>query len=426
MEPGRNGAEVFGLLRPCAHGAQKYGIDAAEWRAHLCGLCLGLRDGHGQLARATTNKDALVLSMLTEAQSGSAARATAAPCPLRGMRRASVVTADSPGVQLATTASLLLAAAKIRDHVDDGEVAGLARKPLAKAAARWGREARAGAARIGLDVDPLVAALDAQVRLEQETKELVAVGAAARPAGFVPEPLAGSPDWRSAMAPSGDPLDRLTAPTQLCASAFFAHTAVLAERPDNIDALRAAGWQFGRIAHLADAVADYDDDVANNRFNPLAATGTTVPEAYELLRQSNSRLRAAVAEAELSRVPTVRWMLLDPLTAVLRRLGSGPGTLAAHTCSVSPESAERAEVRAHRHGTGHRPPTRRPGIGESLALILGVYCTGYACCADHTQPCTGERKDAWIKNCDCSDCGECDCGCCNCGDCGCCNCGCDC
>ncbi|MGK8511346.1 hypothetical protein ACRS5S_26090 [Nocardia asiatica] len=197
-------------------------------------MCLGLRDGHGQLARATTNKDALVLSMLTEAQSGSAARATAAPCPLRGLRRASVVTADSPGVQLATTASLLLAAAKIRDHVDDGEVAGLARKPLAKAAARWGREARAGAARIGLDVDPLVAALDAQVRLEQETKELVAVGAAARPAGFVPEPLAGSPDWRSAMAPSGDPLDRLTAPTQLCASAFFAHTAVLAERPDNI------------------------------------------------------------------------------------------------------------------------------------------------------------------------------------------------
>nr|WP_280249863.1 DUF5685 family protein [Nocardia abscessus] len=423
---------MFGLLRPCAHGAQKYGIDAAEWQAHLCGLCLGLREGHGQLARATTNKDALVLSMLTEAQSGSAARVTAAPCPLRGMRRASVVTAGSPGVQLATTASLLLAAAKIRDHVDDGDVAGLARRPLAKAAARWGREARAGAARIGLDVDPLVAALDVQVRLEQEAKEPVAVGgsreAAARSAGYVPEPLAASPHWRAAMAPSADPLDRLTAPTQLCASAFFAHTAVLAERPDNIEALRAAGWQFGRIAHLADAVADYDDDATHGRFNPLAATGTTVPKAYDLLRQSNSRLRAAVAEAELSRVPTVRWMLLDPLTAVLRRLGGGLGTFAAHTCSVSPDTAEspRAEVRAHRRGTGHRPPTRRPGVGESLALILGGYCTGYACCADHTQPCTGERKDAWIKNCDCSDCGECDCGCCNCGDCGCCDCGCDC
>ncbi len=435
---------MFGLLRPCAHGAQKYGIDSTEWRAHLCGLCLGLRDGHGQLARATTNKDALVLSMLTEAQSGSASRTTAAPCPLRGMRRASVVTADAPGVQLATTASLLLAAAKIRDHVDDGEVVALARRPLAKAAARWAGEARAGAARIGLDVEPLVAALDAQVRLELEAKELAAVGAsrAAGPhmGGFMPESLVSSPHWQSAMAPSADPLERLTAPTQLCASAFFAHTAVLADRPDNVEALREAGWQFGRIAHLADAVTDYDEDSARDNFNPLAATGTTLSEAYDLLRQSNSRLRTAVAAAELSRVPTVRWMLLDPLTSVLRRIGGGLGTLAAHTCSISHDTAglrakeltpgqlPHAEVRPRMHRTGHRPPTRRPGIGESLALILGGYCTGYACCADHTQPCTGERKDAWIKNCDCGDCGECDCGCCNCGDCGCCNCdcGCDC
>ncbi|WP_454199844.1 DUF5685 family protein [Nocardia sp. Marseille-Q1738] len=429
---GGNGAEVFGLLRPCAHGAQKYGIDSTDWRAHLCGLCLGLRDGHGQLARATTNKDALVLSMLTEAQSGSAPRTTAAPCPLRGMRRASVAAADSPGVQLATTASLLLAAAKIRDHVDDGEVAALARGPLAKAATRWAGEARAGAARIGLDVEPLVAALDAQVRLEQEAKELVAVGgssaAALRAGGFVPESLAASSHWQSAMASSADPLDRLTAPTQLCASAFFAHTAVLADRPDNVEALREAGWQFGRIAHLADAVADYDEDLSRDNFNPLAATGTTLHEAYDLVRQSNSRLRTAIAAAELSRVPTVRWMLLDPLASVLRRIGSGLGTLAAHSCSVSHDSAglPHAEAHLHMHRTGHRPPTRRPGIGESLALILGAYCTGYACCADHTQPCTGERKDAWIKDCDGGDCG--DCGCCDCGNCGCCNCdcGCDC
>ncbi|MGO4616150.1 DUF5685 family protein [Nocardia sp. 2YAB30] len=416
---------MFGLLRPCAHGAQKYGIDAAEWRTHLCGLCLGLRDGHGQLARATTNKDALVLSMLTEAQSGSVARTTAAPCPLRGMRRASVATADSPGVRLATTASLLLAAAKIRDHVDDGDVAVLTRRPLAKAATRWAGQARAGAARIGLDLEPLVAALGVQVHLEQATKDSGNVRNSSTTTGFVPESLAASSHWRSAMAPSADPLTRLTAPTQLCASEFFAHTAVLADRPDNVDALREAGWQFGRIAHLADAVADYDDDLARNNFNPLAATGTTVPEAYDLLRQSNSSLRAAIAAAELSRATTVRWMLLDPLTSVLRRLGSGIGTVVAHTCSASRDTA--GLPHAHARGTGHRPPTRRPGVGESLALILGAYCTGYACCADHTQPCTGERKDAWIKDCDCDggcgdccSCGDCDCDCCDCGcDCGC-------
>ncbi|QIS06841.1 regulator [Nocardia brasiliensis] len=382
---------MFGLLRPCAHGAAKYGIDAAQWRSHLCGLCLGLRDEHGQLARATTNVDAIVLSVLTEAQAGGPQRRTeAGRCALRGMRRASVAAADSPGVRLASTASLLLASAKIRDHVDDGDAAALARAPLARTSARWAGQARASARRIGLDVDPLLAALGEQARLERAAQQLAAVDRT-------------------------DALAALTLPTQLCASEFFAHTAVLAERPENVDALRAAGRQFGRIAHLADAVQDYERDLARGRFNPLAATGTTMPQAYELLRESDARLRDAVADAELDQVPTVRWMLLDPLTSVLRKLTRGVGAAVAHSCGVSAEDAPRAQR------SGYQKPTRRPGVGESLALILGAYCTGYACCADHTQPCTGERKDAWIKNCDC---GGCDCGGCDCCDCDCCGCDC--
>ncbi|WP_280394602.1 DUF5685 family protein [Nocardia brasiliensis] len=391
---------MFGLLRPCAHGAAKYGIDAAQWRSHLCGLCLGLRDEHGQLARATTNVDAIVLSVLTEAQTGGAVQRTeAGRCALRGMQRASVASASSPGVRLATTASLLLASAKIHDHVADGDAGVLARAPLAQAATRWAGQARVSAQQIGLDVAPLVAALGAQSRLERAAQELAVVDRT-------------------------DALTSLTIPTQLCASEFFAHTAVLAERPENVDALRAAGWQFGRIAHLADAVQDYEQDLARGRFNPLAATGTTMPQAYDLLRESDARLRESVADAELDQVPTVRWMLLDPLTAVLRKLTRGIGAAVAHSCAVTSEDAA-AGPRAQR--TGHRPPTRRPGIGESLTLILGAYCTGYACCADHTQPCTGERKDAWIKNCDCSGCSDGGCGgCCESDCCGCDCCGCDC
>ncbi|MFG1790454.1 DUF5685 family protein [Nocardia sp. NPDC049149] len=402
---------MFGLLRPCAHGAAKYGIDRAEWRAHLCGLCLGLRDGHGQLARATTNVDAL-----TEAQrSGDPSRTTAGRCALRGMQRASVATADSPGVQLATTASLLLASAKIRDHVADGDARALARTPMAKAAARWAGQARESAQRIGLDVEPLVAALGAQTQLE-------AAALAGASTIRVPEPLAASRFWREAMSDDAEPLAWTTAPTQLCASEFFAHTAVLADRPDNIDALRAAGWQFGRIAHLADAVQDYEQDQARGRFNPLAATGTSMPQAYDLLRESNSRLHEAVAAAELDQVPTVRWMLLDPLASALRKLGHGIGSVVGHACNVS---HERADVRLDSRDTRHR----RPGLSESLTLILGSYCTGYACCAEHTSPCTGERKEPWINKCDCSscDCSGCDCGCgdggcCDC--CGCCDCSC--
>lgn len=325
--------------------------------------------------------------MLTEVQAeGAVERSTAGRCALRGMQRASVASANSPGVRLAATASLLLASAKIRDHVDDGDASVLARTPMAKAASRWAGQARVSAQRIGLDVEPLVAALNTQTQLERAARDL----------------------------DDPDSLTRLTAPTQLCASEFFAHTAVLADRPDNIDALRTAGWQFGRIAHLADAVQDYEKDLARGRFNPLAATGTTMPQAYDLLRESDSRLREAVAAAELDAIPTVRWMLLDPLSSVLRRLGHGIGGVVGHACGVA---NDRADVQMHSRRTG-----RRPGLGESLTLILGSYCTGYACCAEHTQPCTGERKDPWINNCDCggcADCCDCGCGCCDCCDCSC-------
>ena len=157
---------MFGLLRPCSHGAARYGIDGQEWFAQLCGLCLGLRDGHGQLARAATNTDAVVLTMLTEAQQPRSARRTAAgPCPLRGMRRAEVAAAGSPGVRLAATASLLLGAAKVADRVADGE-AGFGRgRPLSAMSKRWFTHARSGAAEIGLDIEPLIAAISAQARV---------------------------------------------------------------------------------------------------------------------------------------------------------------------------------------------------------------------------------------------------------------------
>lgn len=378
------------MLRPCAHGADRYGIDTTQWRAHLCGLCLGLRDGQGQAARAATNTDALVLSVLTEAQSGAESRRTAGPCPLRGMRRAEVAAPDSPGIRLAATASLLLGAAKLRDHVEDRDGRALTRAPMTKVSDRWADGARAQAALIGLDLEPLVTAIAAQGALERG---------------------------------AGLSLEELTAPTQLCAAELFAHTAVLADRPDNVGPLREAGRHFGRIAHLADAVEDIEADRARGRYNPLDATGTDLPAAYALLRESSAALRRSVAAAELADVPTVRWMLLDPLHAVLARLRRGIGEPLAHACATH-RDAPTASRR-----TGHRPPTQRPGLGAGLAIVLGVYCTGAACCVDHTSPCTGEQKDAWIKNCDCGsccDCGDCCGNCCECDGCCCDGCGCDC
>lgn len=47
------GVRVFGVVRPCRH--VRCGNLFKDWLAHLCGLCLTLRDEHGQAARLVTN-----------------------------------------------------------------------------------------------------------------------------------------------------------------------------------------------------------------------------------------------------------------------------------------------------------------------------------------------------------------------------------
>src|SRR5690349_18621095 len=112
---------MFGIIRPCRN---RMGAELrSAWLAHLCGMCLSLRDEHGHLARVVTNYDGLLISAMVEAQSGLSRR-SAGPCALRGMKSADV--AIGSGARLAASVSLVLASLKIDDHVDDGD--GLAGK----------------------------------------------------------------------------------------------------------------------------------------------------------------------------------------------------------------------------------------------------------------------------------------------------------
>lgn len=130
---GSRGIVVFGIVRPCTHRLSER--LRTEWMAHLCGLCLALRADHGQFARIVTNYDGLIVSVLTEAQTErtTAQRRTAGPCPLRSMRTAPV--ARGEGARLAAAVSLVLASAKVRDHVADRDGL-LKRRPVAAAARR--------------------------------------------------------------------------------------------------------------------------------------------------------------------------------------------------------------------------------------------------------------------------------------------------
>ncbi|UGQ10318.1 DUF5685 family protein [Yinghuangia sp. ASG 101] len=259
---------MFGIIRPCRHSLAEGLRDS--WTAHLCGLCLALRDDHGHAARVATNYDGLIISVLVEAQSAPEAaksgRRKAGPCALRGMRTAEV--ARGEGARLAAAVSLVLAAAKMEDHVDDRDGV-FARKPVAggarKVAARWARQGDSTGHAVGFDTAVLTEAVGRQGEIE-------------------------------ALAGPGTSVLTVTEPTETATAAAFAHTATLAGRPENAEALAEAGRLFGRLAHLLDAVEDVWDDRSTGAWNPLLATETGPDEAYRLCRDAAHGIRLALKD----------------------------------------------------------------------------------------------------------------------------------
>ncbi len=288
---------MFGILRPCRHSLSE--DLAEEWMSHMCGLCLALRDEHGQAARIATNYDGLVVSVLTAAQSpAQSGTRPAGRCPLRGMRAADA--ADGSGAYLAAAVSLMLASAKISDHIEDGDgvygrrgVRALARQ----VARRWQRGARESGRRLGFEGGALVAVVDRQREAELSARE-------------------------------GTDVLAVTRPTEEATGEAFAHTAVLAGTPVNAEPLREAGRLFGRVAHLLDAVEDREEDLANQAWNPLTATATPVSRARELCDDAVLGVELALNEAEFTDGRLVRVLLVRELRRAVDRAfaqGAYPG-----------------------------------------------------------------------------------------------------
>ncbi|MEU8983378.1 DUF5685 family protein [Streptomyces sp. NPDC048309] len=390
---------MFGIVRPCSHRLGE-GLKT-QWMAHLCGLCLALRGDHGQFARIVTNYDGLLISVLTEAQAERTTqwRRTAGPCPLRGMRTASV--AQGEGARLAAAVSLVLASAKVRDHVADGDGL-LARRPVALAARRvassWGRAGARTGSDVGFDTAVLVDAVDRQIGIE-------------------------------ALAGPGTPLLTVTEPTETATAAAFAHTAVLAGRPGNAEPLAEAGRLFGRLAHLLDAVEDRETDAASGAWNPLAATGTSLAEARRLADDALHGIRLALREVDFAEGRLAHLLLAHELgRSVDRAFGTagcghapeasfGPGGSIGPGGSVAPEGSF-----GPAGSFGPPPQPGRRGFWAGCAAAIGLCCTCKVCCADEYEgPWSRKKREGCLSNCDC-DCGCCEaCECCEC--CSCCDCG---
>ena len=403
---GSRGIVVFGIVRPCSHRLGE-GLKA-EWMAHLCGLCLALRADHGQFARVVTNYDGLIVSVLTEAQAERtpAGRRTAGPCPLRAMRTASV--AQGEGARLAAAVSLVLASAKVRDHVADRDGM-LGRKPVAAAARRvalgWDRAGARTGAELGFDTAVLVDAVDRQTGIE-------------------------------ALAGRGTSLLTVTEPTETATAAAFAHTALLAGRPENVAPLAEAGRLFGRLAHLLDAVEDKEADAASGAWNPLTATGTSIGEARRLADDAVHGVRLALADARFTDDRLVHVLLAHELrTAVNRTFGT---TTCSHQGHGTPQNPYQGGVYSayggNPHGGGNpygggnpggpggpggmpgrfggEPPRpKRRGLIAGCAVFTGLFCTCQICCAkEYEGPWSRKKREGCCRDCDCPDCCDC-CGC---------------
>ncbi|MFJ3768034.1 DUF5685 family protein [Streptomyces sp. NPDC090082] len=422
---------MFGIVRPCTHRLTE-GL-RTEWMAHLCGLCLALRADHGQFARVVTNYDGLIVSVLTEAQAGvtEAGRRKAGPCALRALRTAPV--ARGEGARLAAAVSLVLASAKVRDHVADRDGL-LARRPVAAAARRvarsWDRAGARTGRDLGFDTAVLVDAVDRQTGIE-------------------------------ALAGPGTPLLTVTEPTETATAAAFAHTAVLAGRPGNAAPLAEAGRLFGRLAHLLDAVEDQAADAGTGAWNPLTATGTSREEARRLADDALHGIRLALKDAEFANGRLAHVLLAHELRTSVDRAfgtttcshGAGPGAQGAHgPVPGNPYATPGGPVPGNPYAPGGpggpwtpgpggsggggplppEPPNRR-GLIAGCALWIGLACTCQMCCGSFEDPWSRQRREGLCQQCDPGDCCDC-CDCCsNCsscceGDCCCgdCDCGCDC
>ena len=361
---------MFGILAPCP---SRTPVDLKpRWMGHFCGLCLELRDDAGHLSRLTTNYDTLALSVLVEAQQGPEAEGRdAGPCALRGMRRQRIATGEGP--RLAATASLLLASAKLRDHVEDGDgiagrrgVAGLA----GRAAGRYRSKALALGESIRLPVEQVMAAVDQQRAVEDGCG-------------------------------TGTPLATVTAPTEQATAELFAHAAVLGGEEGNIGPFRAAGRAFGRLAHLLDAAEDFEEDAERGAWNPLAATGTGMEEARALARGALADMRAALEAASFVDATMVRLLLERYAShAVTKTFGS--------TCATYRRPDRRRGDREY-HDDGGRGTMPR-GFWAGLCAATALFCSCQCCCRERYEgPWSRKPREGCCHKCDCCDCSCCEC-----------------
>lgn len=189
--------------------------------------------------------------------------------------------------------------------------------------------------------------------------------------------------------------------------------------PDNRAPLGEIGADFGRLAHLLDAVDDREKDRAEGAFNPLDATATTdhgaltragelsrrIADRYETLTLHDDRLLRAVLLGGVARAVRTRQKALGH-EGFTDRCGATP---------MAHDIGRPAQRPPEFPPTAPYPPPFKPNRRwyERVLPFAGVTLCGPALCTDHWNHCSDQYKPAAMGSCDnCNDCCDC-CDCCS-------------
>jgi hypothetical protein len=269
------------------------------------------------------------------------------------MRTAPVVAASSTGTRLAAAAGLLAGAAALDDKIADGDLPAWAGPTAGSVAVRVGRAGSRLAAQLAFDSDTFARA------------SRLAAGAEVQ----------------------GVTLEDFLAPSGAAVASMFAHTAVLARRPDNADALSAMGDAFGRLVHLLDAVGDLDKDRRRGAFNPVRASGTSVSQAHQMALSLAAEVASGVGQLDLVSPTLVRSLLGPVLSQSVQR-----AFRVAHARPARPAASLAVAIAGVPSLMslglfGRR--RRRIGYRDDYAPAGGGFCESCACCCCEEELCSG-------------------------------------
>jgi len=201
-----------------------------------CGLCQQLKQDYGTLARFLVNRDALILQLLTEAQLQQAPIHRKIRCGVQPFLHSAK--ANPKAAQFAAAVTVMMFWGKLTDTIQD-----------AKGISRWIakfilwknrhkiKKAENKLQALGFEVQIIYDLFERQQKIEQSTKF--------------------------------SSLDDVASPTAQGLEALFAHTAILANRPDNIEILKRIGKAVGAMLYILDARDDLSTDIKKKQFNPL-------------------------------------------------------------------------------------------------------------------------------------------------------------